>query len=379
MIPYGRQSVGEDDIKAVIKVLHSDFLTQGPKVNEFERALAEYCGSRYAVVLSSGTAALHGAYYSAGLEKGDEFITSPLTFVATANAGLYLGARPIFADCDTLGNLDPKEAEKKITSKTKLISVVDYTGNPADLGAFKKIARKYRLVLVEDACQAFGAEYKGKKIGSISDMTVFSFHPVKSITTGEGGAVLTNDKNYYEKLLLFRNHGITKDSTKLKYPSSGRWYFEMQELGYNYRLTDIQAALGISQLRKIGKFLEARKLIVNRYNAALALLKDFIEIPQETKRAHSAWHLYVVRLRGELITKRAYIFNTIREKGIGVQVHHVPVHFQPYYKALGYRKGLCPKAEAFYESCFSLPIFPSLSVKDQKTVVNTLTQVIHSI
>src|SRR3989344_8213932 len=203
MIPYGKQSIDRGDIVAVTNVLRSDFLTQGPKVNEFEQALAKYCGRKYSVVFSNGTSALHGAYFSAGLQKGDEFITSPLTFVATANAGLYLGAKPVFADIDTLGNLDPKEVEKKITPKTKLISVVDYMGNPANLDAFKKIAKKYRLILVEDACQALGAEYKGKKIGSLSDMTVFSFHPVKSITTGEGGAVLTNNKKFYEKLLLF--------------------------------------------------------------------------------------------------------------------------------------------------------------------------------
>ncbi len=378
MIPYGKQSIDDSDVKAVLDVLKSDWLTQGPKVQEFEEAIAKYCGTKYAVVFSNGTAALHGSYFSAGLKHGDEFITSPLTFAATANAGLYLGAKPVFADINEYGNLDPHETEKKINSKTKLISVVDYTGNPANLSAFKKLAKKYKLILIEDACQALGAEYKGEKIGSISDMTVFSFHPVKSITTGEGGAVTTNSKEFYEKLLLFRNHGITKDPKKFKKPSSMGWYMEMQALGYNYRLTDIQSALGLSQLKRIDDFLRARRIIAKKYTEAFSGLVDLVELPKESEGALSAWHIYVVHLRGRLKNKRGEIFETLRKQGIGVQVHHIPVYYHPYYEELGYKKGLYPKAEAFYDTCFSLPIFPSLNNDDQEEVIRVFKNIVQS-
>src|SRR3989344_2949443 len=280
MIPYGHQTIDARDIGAATGVLKSDFLTQGPKIGEFEKALAKHCGVGYAVAFSNGTSALHGAYFVAGLKNRDEFITSPLTFAATANAGLYLGAKPVFADIDEDGNLDPIDAEKKITKKTKLISVVDYTGRPAKLKEFKKLALKHGLVLIEDACQALGAEYGGKRAGSISDMTVFSFHPVKSITTGEGGAVLTNNKDYHEKLILFRSHGITKDVNKMKEKDEGPWYMEMQVLGYNYRLTDIQAVLGVSQLKKVNKFVSARREIAERYGKELKPLSRYIILPR---------------------------------------------------------------------------------------------------
>lgn len=375
MIPYGKQTIDGADILAVTEVLKSDWLTQGPKVAEFEQALARYCGAKYAVVFSNGTAALHAAYFAAGLGKGDEFITAPLTFVATANAGLYLGATPVFADINNCGNLDPQEVERKITRKTKLISVVDYAGQPADLDAFKKIAKKHGLILVEDACHALGADYKGKKIGSISDMTVFSFHPVKSITTGEGGAVLTDDKTFCDKLKMFRTHGITKDVAKLKNNPEGSWYYEMQELGFNYRLTDMQSALGISQLKKLDGFISARKKVAQRYGAAFKKSSDYLEI-FEGANSSSAWHLYVIRLRGGLVKKRAEIFKKLQEAGIGVQVHYIPVYWQPYYKQLGYKKGSCPNAEAFYRSAISLPIFPSLKAKDQEYVIQTLRKII---
>ena len=351
--------------------MKSDWLTQGPKIDEFEKKLGEYCGAKYAVVFSSGTAALHAAYFAAGLKNGDEFITTPLTFAATANAGLYLGATPVFADIKEDGNLDPKETVKKITKKTKAIAVVDYAGKPAQLEQFRAITDKYNLILIEDACHALGAEYKGKKVGSVSDMTIFSFHPVKSITTGEGGAVLTGNKEFYEKLKLFRTHGITKNNLINK--SDGDWYYEMQELGFNYRITDIQAALGISQLKKLDRFIKARRKIAEAYKKAFEKYDDLISMPSADKINDSSWHLFVVRLRGKLALKRAEIFKKLRESGIGTQVHYIPVYWHPFYQKLGYNKGICPKAEAFYKSIIALPIYPDLKQEDQKFVIEKLT------
>jgi len=376
MIPYGHQSIDESDIKAIVKVLKSDWLSQGPKIAEFEEALAKYCGAKYAVIFSSGTAALHAAYFVAGLKAGDEFITTPLTFAATANAGLYLGAKPVFADIAEDLNLDPKEAAKKINSKTRLISVVDFAGLPAKLDELKKIAREHNLVLVEDGCHALGASYKGKKIGSVADLTAFSFHPVKSITTGEGGAVLTDNKDYYEKMKVFRHHGIVRDPEKFKMKSHGDWYHEMQELGYNYRITDIQAALGISQLKRLDKFIKARKKIASGYNKAFKKFSDKLELPSDNKYFSSSWHIYVIRVRGALAKKRSEVFRKLREAGIGAQVHYLPVYLHPYYQSLGYKKGLCPKTEAYYETMISLPIFPDLKSKDQKFVVKKLIEII---
>ncbi|MDO8584845.1 MAG: UDP-4-amino-4,6-dideoxy-N-acetyl-beta-L-altrosamine transaminase [bacterium] len=372
MIPYGHQFIDEDDIRAVVKVLRSPYLTQGPEVEAFEEALAKYCGVKYAVVFSNGTAALHGAYFAAGLGRGDEFITSPLTFVATANAGLYLGAKPIFADVDDRGNLDPIAAAKKINKKTKLISVVDYGGHPANLPAFKKIAKRHGVVLVEDACHSLGATLRGKRIGSIADMTAFSFHPVKSITTGEGGAVLTNNKQYADALRVFRTHGITKDAALLKRKSEGAWYYEMQQLGFNYRLTDIQSALGLSQLKKIDRFMALRRSVAARYAKELGGLQKVLQLPTEEKGVTSSWHLYPVRLRGAFAKKRAEVFAQLRAAGIWCQVHYIPVYLQPYYRKLGYTKGSCPNAEAFYASEISIPIFPGLSKADQAHVIKTL-------
>ncbi|MDD5431190.1 MAG: UDP-4-amino-4,6-dideoxy-N-acetyl-beta-L-altrosamine transaminase [Candidatus Pacebacteria bacterium] len=379
MIPYGHQSIDKDDIDAVVKVLKSDWLTQGPNVGGFESVLAQYCGAKYAVAFCNGTAALHGAYFAAGLKKGDEFITAPMTFMATSNAGLYLGAKPVFADVDENGNLDIEKAEKKINRKTKMISVIDYTGRPADLDGFRKLARKNKLVFVEDGCHALGASYKGKKVGSIADMTVFSFHPVKAITTGEGGAVLTNDKKYYERLKIFRNHGITKENFKFKKETDGDWYHEMQHQGYNYRMTDIQAALGTSQMKKLDRFIKVRKKIANAYEKALKDYADLIDLPKgDTKQISSAWHLYVIRLKGLLAKKRGEIFNKLRKAGIGVQVHYIPVYLQPHYRSLGYKKGLCPKAEKFYEGAISLPVYPDLKPKDQNYVIKKLTDILNN-
>lgn len=379
MIPYGRQSIRKDDIDAVARVLRSDWLTQGPKIAEFEKALAKHCGAKYAVAVSSGTAALHTAYFAAGLTEGDEFITTPLTFAATANAGLYLGAKPVFADIDGHGDLDSKEVEKKITKRTKLVSVVDYAGYPAQLDELRKICKKHNLVFVEDACQALGAEYRGKKIGLVADLTVFSFHPVKSITTGEGGAILTNNKKYYEAMFRFRTHGITKDATMYRNKPEGDWYHEMQDLGFNYRMTDFQAALGVSQLKKLDKFIAKRRSIAQQYNRALHELQDKIVLLTEEPGIRSAWHLYPIRLRGALTKKRKEVFDALRNTGIGVQAHHIPVYFHPYYQKIGYKKGLCPKAEAWYHSEISLPIFPGLRTVDQKKVIFFLKQILAKI
>ena len=375
MIPYGRQHITSEDIEAVVAVLKSDFLTQGPKVKEFEESVAKYCDAKYAVAFSSGTAALHGAYSAAGIGKGDEVITTPLTFVATANMVLAVGAKPIFADIDSMtGNLDSKKAEGKITKKTKAIVVVDYAGLPADLEAFKKICKKRKLVFIEDAAHALGASYGKRKIGSIADMTMFSFHPVKSITTGEGGVIVTNSKKYFEKLVLFRSHGITKDKKNLLHKNREAWYHEMHNLGFNYRITDIQAALGISQMRKLDVFIEKRKAIAMRYHEALGNIKRFI-LPKEISGRKSSWHLYVIRIVPEEKHLRDIIFGKLHEAGIGAQVHYLPVYHHPYYRSLGYKKGLCPNAEIFSATAISIPIFPELSLAEQGEIIQHVKRI----
>ncbi len=380
-IPYGKQLIDEDDINAVVEVLKSDFITQGKKVPEFERKLADYCGAKYTVVFNSGTSALHGAYFALGLTEGDEFITTPMTFAATSNAGLYLGAKPVFVDVEPdTGNINVEKIENHITPNTKLISLVHYAGHPVDMEKIKYIADKYNLKVVEDACHALGGMYKGEKIGNcrFSDATVFSFHPVKHITTGEGGAVLTNDKEIYEKLLMFRNHGITKDKDKFINQPDGDWYYEMQLLGYNYRMTDIQAALGISQLKKLDSFIEKRRNIAATYNEAF---KDnpYFETPVEKDYAYHAYHLYPIRLKDEYKEKKQEIFSKFREEGIGVQVHYIPVYWHPYYQNLGYKKGLTPVAEDFYQREISLPIYPVMKDEDIEFVINKVWKVFKSV
>jgi UDP-4-amino-4,6-dideoxy-N-acetyl-beta-L-altrosamine transaminase len=373
-IPYGKQWIDDKDIEEVVKVLKSDFITQGPKVKEFEEKLAEFTGAKYAVVFNSGTSALHAAYFSLGLSTDDEFITTPLTFAATSNAGLFLQAKPVFSDVEEdTGNLDAELIEEKITSRTKLIVPVHYAGHPCDMEKIKEIADKYGLFIIEDACHALGAKYKDSKIGSCkySDMTVFSFHPVKHITTGEGGAVLTNRKELYEKLLIFRNHGITKDKRKFLRGKEGDWYYEMHFLGFNYRMTDIQAALGISQLRKLDKFIEKRREIVKIYNAAFED-NPYFYTPVEKDYAYHSYHLYPIRLKDNWEGERKEIFQLLREKGLGVQVHYIPVYLHPYYQKLGYRKGECPVAEEFYEREISLPLYPAMSDDNIYYVVDTV-------
>lgn len=371
-IPYSRQFIDEDDIKAVVEVLRSDFLTQGPKIREFEDAVAEYCGAKYVAVFSSGTAALHAAYFAAGIGPGDEIIMSPITFAATANAALYLGARPVFVDIETdTANIKAALIEKAVTKKTKTIVPVHYAGHPADLDRIHEIAQKYGLIVIEDACHAMGAKYKNKKIGSISQMTVFSFHPLKSITTGEGGAVFTDNKDYYEKLIMFRTHGITKKVSQFENESHGDWYYEMHFLGYNYRITDMQAALGISQLKKLDSFIEKRRKIAAFYDSKFRD-NPFFDTPHEKDYAHSAYHLYPIRLKDKYAERKKEIFSRLRESGIGAQVHYIPVYLQPFYQALGYRQGLCPVAERFYQREISLPVYPGILDKEMTFVTESV-------
>lgn len=375
MIPYSRQWIDKKDIQEVIKVLKSPFITQGPKVREFEESLVRYSGAKYAVVFSSGTAALHAAYYAADIHERDEVITSPLTFAATANMVVAMGAVPIFADIDlSTGNIDPREVERKITKKTKAIVAVDYAGLPVDILAFKKIAKKHKLVFIEDAAHSLGASYGKKKVGGLADMTMFSFHPLKSITTGEGGAIITNSKQYYEKLLMFRSHGITKDKDKLLQKKNPAWYHEMQDLGFNYRLTDIQAGLGVSQMKRLDFFIEKRRAIAAQYQKELANLKNFIA-PKVFPGRESSWHLFAIRLVPEKKHLRNFCFEELHKAGIGAQVHYIPVYRHPYYESRGYKKGLCPNAELFSESEISIPIFPALSPRDQAFVIKTVKRI----
>lgn len=379
LLPYGHQWIDEEDIKAVIEVLRSDWITQGPKIAEFEKEFAKYVGGRYAVAVNSGTAALHAACFAAQIEKGDEVITTSITFAASANCVLYQGGTPVFADIkeDTL-NIDPEEIKKKINHKTKALIPVDFTGLPVDLEEVQEIARKYNLIIIEDASHALGATYKGSKIGSISDITIFSFHPVKHITTGEGGMITTNNKEYYERLKLFRTHGITKDKDKLL-NYDGPWYYEMQELGYNYRLTDFQCALGLSQLKKIDRIIQRRREIVKKYNCEFKDIPE-IKIPEINQiDSNPVWHIYMIQLNlDKLKVDRREIFEALRAENIGVNVHYIPVHLQPYYqKRFGYRLGDFPKAENYYSRAITLPVFHKMSDKDIDDVVAVVKKVIN--
>ena len=376
LLPYGRQAIDECDIQAVVDVLRSDWLTTGPKVREFEEAFAEWVGSKYAISFSSGTAALHGAAFAAGLKAGDEAITSPLTFAATANCILYQGATPVFADVsrDTL-NIDPAECARRITPRTKAILPVDYAGHPADLKAISELADSQDLIVIEDACHALGAEYRGRKVGSISHMTVFSFHPVKHMTTGEGGMVTTDNPQFAETLRRFRNHGISSEARDRQ--STGQWYYEMTLLGFNYRLTDIACALGTQQLQKLESNLERRREIAARYNAEFANMSGVLT-PQVLDGIRPAWHLYPLRLQLERLSAgREEIFRALRAENIGVNVHYIPVHLHPYYRdRFGYGEGAFPVAEKAYERLISLPMFHGMRDEDVEDVVRAVKKVI---
>jgi len=374
-LPYGRQSIDDADIQAVVDVLRSDWLTTGPKVGEFEEAFAARVGAAYAVSFSSGTAALHAAAFAAGLKAGDEAITTPMTFAATANCVLYQGATPVFADvcADTL-NLDPEKFALKISSKTRAVLPVDYAGHPADLKVIVDLAQKHGLTVIEDACHALGAEYHGHPVGSIADMTVFSFHPVKHITTGEGGMVSTNNPKLAETLRRFRNHGISSDARQRQ--SAGQWHYEMVLLGFNYRLPDFACALGMQQLKKLDANLARRREIAARYTAAFREIRGVIP-PAVRPETNPAWHLYPIRLDLEkLTTDRAEIFRALRAENIGVNVHYIPVHFHPYYREhLGYKRGEFPVAEDAYSRLISLPMFHGMSEQDLEDVIAAVRKV----
>lgn len=375
-LPYGRQSIEETDIQAVVDVLRSDWLTTGPKVAEFEEAFAARVNARYAVSFSSGTAALHGAAYAAGLKAGDEAITTPLTFAATANCVLYQGATPVFADvsADTL-NLDPLQAQGKISKKTRAILPVDYAGHPAEMDAIGEIAARHGLTVIEDACHALGADYLGRRVGSLADMTVFSFHPVKHITTGEGGMVATNNPQFAETLRRFRNHGISSDARQRQ--SAGQWHYEMVLLGYNYRLPDLVCALGLQQLKRLDANLARRREIAGRYTAAFRNVPG-VKPPAVREGVNPAWHLYPIRLELErLSADRAQIFAALRAENIGVNVHYIPVHLHPYYReTLGSKGGEFPLAEDAYGRLISLPMFHAMSDQDVEDVIVAVTKVL---
>jgi perosamine synthetase len=372
-IPYARQWIGKDDIASVVEALQSIYLTQGPLVEEFEKKVANYCGAKYAVAVNSGTSALHAACFAADVCPGAEVITSPITFAATANCILYCGGKPVFADIleDTVC-IDPAEIEKKISKTTKVIIPVHYAGHPCELKEIKAIADQHGLIVIEDAAHALGAEYEGNRIGSCnhSDMTIFSFHAIKHITTGEGGMILTNSSKYYEKLLRFRSHGITRDNLYKKREQQP-WFYEMQSLGFNYRLTDFQCALGISQFAKLREFLKRRRKIVNKYQKAFSKIKS-IKLPVEKTSVKSAWHIYPIQIKDD----RKKTFNALKQKGIGVNVHYIPVYLHPFYKELGYEKGLCPKAESYYEKTLTLPLFPKMSDKDVEHVIRMVLSIL---
>ena len=368
MIPYGKQTIEQDDIQAVVDVLQSDFLTTGPKIAEFEQTVADYVGAKYAVAISNGTSALHAACFAAGIGPGDEVITTPLTFAASANCVLYCGGTPVFADVDPKTyNIDPEDIRRKITDRTKAIIAVHLAGQPCDMNAIHSIAREHGLIVIEDGAHALGSVYKGKKVGSMSDMTTFSFHPVKPITTGEGGMIVTDNEDFYKKMVLFRSHGITRDDSMMT-RNDGPWFYQQFDLGYNYRITDIQCALGCSQMKKLDRFLARRKEIVARYNEAFADCDNIIT-PYQLSDTESGWHLYIVQVKN---CDRRQVFENMREKGIGVNVHYIPVYMHPYYQEHGYENVHCANAEEIYSHIISLPLYPGLTFEQQDYVIDTL-------
>lgn len=369
-LPYGRQWVDDDDVAAVVAVLRSDYLTTGPTVDRFERALTSATRAEHAVAVNSGTSALHAMYFAAGIGPGDEIITSPLTFAATANAALYLGATVRFVDVEPdTGNLDPDLVEAAITDRTRAIVPVDFAGHPAEYDRLRAIADRHGLRLLADAAHSLGATYKGRPVGTLADASELSFHPVKPVTTAEGGAVVTDDAELAARARRFRTHGITKDPTEMDHPDEGGWWYEQHALGFNYRLTDVQAALGTSQMRKLDRFLGRRRAIAALYDGMLADV-DALEQPGRRDDVEPGWHLYVVRTRDPALRKP--LFDALRAHGLGVQVHYLPVYWHPYYASIGYRRGLCPEAERYYAGAISLPIYPAMQDDDVERVVAAL-------
>lgn len=374
---YGHQYIDEDDIQAVVDVLKSDYLTCGPKIAELERKLCELTGAKYAVACSNGTAALHIAALAAGVGEGDEVITTPITFAASANCALYCGARPVFADIDPeTYNIDPKKVEEAITPRTKAVVAVDYTGQSADLAPLLKICREHNLLLIEDGAHVIGTKYQGQMNGSIADMTMFSFHPVKTVTGGEGGVILTNEEALYKKLLLFRSHGITRDVEQMQHEPEGSWYYEQVELGYNYRMTDMQTALIISQLDKLPMFVRRRKEIVARYNEAFSNMPE-VFVQREIPESDTTRHLYILRIVPEKLTiDRKKFFEALGAENVCCNVHYIPVYYFPYYEKLGYRKGLCPNAEKLYEEIITLPLYYAMSDTDVESVIEAVKKIV---
>ena len=375
-IYYGHQYIDEADVEAVVDVLRYHDLTCGPKIKELEDKLCAVTGAKYAVVCSSGTAALHIACLAAGVGEGDEVITTPVTFAASANCALYCGARPVFADIDPeTYNIDPDKVRDAVTEKTRAVVVVDYTGQSAALDPIMEICKEHGLVLIEDGAHVIGTKYKGRANGSVSDMTTFSFHPVKTVTGGEGGAVLTNDENLYRRLLLYRSHGITRDVSLMEHEPDGPWYYEQVALGYNYRMTDIQAALIISQLDKLPMFCARRKEIAARYNEAFGKIPCLF-IQKEIPDSDTTRHLYILRIIPEKLTiNRRQFFDALAAENVCCNVHYIPVYYFPYYEKLGYQRGLCPNAEKLYEEIISLPIYYAMTDEDVESVIEAVTKI----
>jgi perosamine synthetase len=376
MIPYGRQSIDEDDIRAVVDVLRSDWLTTGPKVGEFEQSFAQFVGAKEAVAVNSGTAALHAAMYALKIRPGDEVIVPVITFTATANCVVFQGGTPVFVDVnpDTL-LVEPDQFESKINSRTRAVIAMDYAGHPADYDRLRAITDKNGIALVADACHALGAQYKNRKVGTLADLNIFSFHPVKHITTGEVGMITTDDPELAQKMRVFRNHGITSDHHQRE--AKGSWFYEMVDLGYNYRITDIQCALGLSQLKKLPDFLSKRRRIATRYNQIFATSQNIQPLKVKENVSH-AFHLYVIALELDAIGKtRQQLYKLLRQNGIGVNVHYVPVHLHPYYrKKLGSAPGDFPAAELMYEKILSLPMYPNMTDAQVNEVVEKISRVI---
>lgn len=376
-IYYAHQYIDTADIDAVVQVLRSDYLTTGPKVSELECRLRELTGAKYAVAIANGTAALHAACYAAEIGPGDEVITTPMTFAASANCALYCGGTPVFADIDPeTYNISPTCIREKITDKTKAVIAVDFTGQPAQLDEIRAICDEYGLILIEDAAHSIGSKFAGQSVGSIADITTFSFHPVKTVTGGEGGAVLTNSKELYMRLNLFRTHCITRDPAQMEKELKGPWYYEQIGLGYNYRLTDFQAALIISQLDKLERFASRRKEIVRRYDKAFSEVSELV-LQKEIPQADTVRHLYIIQLALErLCCTRREFFDALAAENVVPNVHYLPVYYHPHYERLGYRKGLCPAAERLYERILSLPLYYGMTDEDVESVIAAVTKVI---
>ena len=374
---YGHQYIDDADIQAVVDVLKSDYLTCGPKITELEEKLCQITGAKYAVVCSNGTAALHMACMAAGVEPGDEVITTPITFAASANCALYCGAKPVFADInDKTYNIDPENVKALTTDKTKAVVAVDFTGQSVELDKLMAHCKENNIVLIEDGAHVIGTKYNGQPNGSIADMTTFSFHPVKTVTGGEGGAVMTNNEEYYQKLLLARSHGITRDTALMEEEPHGGWYYEQVSLGYNYRMTDIQAGLLISQLDKLPMFSQRRKEIVAKYDEAFLQMPE-IQVQEEIPESDTTRHLYILRIKPDMLTiNRREFFDALAAENIMCNVHYIPTYYFPHYQRLGYEKGICPKAEKLYDEMMSLPLYYGMTDQDAEDVIAAVKKLV---